>query len=144
MIPPMHDQLIPELEHLPANITNMTARNDRGRTFRLHARRSLLLFPNVLLRHNGDIILHNVVLDISHVVNVILHDIILSGAVYFILKLAENFVVRQQLVQVVYVDFVHVLDHFYPESFCQVLVLKRGCDFYDATVSGFYVHQVRF
>lgn len=59
--------------------------------------------------------------------------------VYFTLKLAEHLVVREQLVYVVHVHFVHVLHHLDSEGFAQILV---GRDLHDTAVRRPDVHPV--
>lgn len=47
--------------------------------------------------------------------------------------------VGEQLIDIVHIDFVHVLDHFDAERLAQVLV---GGDFYNTAVGGTNVHEV--
>lgn len=102
VVPPVHDQLVPVLEHLPADITDVVAgRYYGGPVLCRYATGGghLLLVFNGLGRDDGDIapnVVRNVLLLRGSVIR-------LSRASYLALELAEYFVVGQQLV-----EFIHV------------------------------------
>lgn len=109
--------------------------NDRGGVVVRQRTGRRFLF---VLRNDRDVV--RVLLNV-HVGVGVLHDVLTRGR-DLALKLTEHFVVRQELIQVVHVDLVHVLHHLHAESLGQVLFLQIRRDLDYAAVRGPHVHQV--
>jgi hypothetical protein len=109
--------------------------NDRGGVVVRQRTGRRFLF---VLRNDRDVV--RVLLNV-HVGVGVLHDVLTRGR-DLALKLTEHFVVRQELIQVVHVDLVHVLHHLHAKSLGQILFLQIRRDLDYAAVCGPHVHQV--